>query len=153
MFSPIHGDTFNCPAEIAEARYGLFVDRLELNLADGGEGRFRGGKGIVLEYRVRAGGCVLTCAYTRSRRRPWALAGGAEGSSNFVDVIRTGGARERHAVATMIPLEEGDVVRINTGSGAGYGDPRERPRELVLRDLRDGLLGERRARDVYGFGG
>jgi N-methylhydantoinase B len=153
MFSPIHGDTFNCPAEIAEARYGLFVDRLELNLADGGEGRFRGGKGIVLEYRVRAGGCFLTCAYTRSRRRPWALAGGAEGSSNFVDVIRTGGARERHAVATMIPLEEGDVVRINTGSGAGYGDPRERPRELVLRDLRDGLLGERRARDVYGFGG
>jgi N-methylhydantoinase B len=151
MFSPFHGDTFNCPAEIAEARYGLFVDRLELNLADGGEGRFRGGKGIVLEYRVRAGGCFLTCAYTRSRHRPWALAGGAEGSSNFVEVIRVGGARERYAVAAMIPLEEGDVIRITTGTGAGHGDPRERSRELVLGDLRAGLLGERRAHEVYGF--
>ena len=95
MFSPFHGDTFNCPAEVAEARYGLFVDRLELNLAAGGEGRFRGGKGIVLEYRVRAGGCSLTCAFTRNGHRPWAMAGGAEGSSNFVEVIRAGGAREQ----------------------------------------------------------
>ncbi|WP_028059020.1 hydantoinase B/oxoprolinase family protein [Candidatus Solirubrobacter pratensis] len=151
MFSPFHGDTFNCPAEIAEARYGLFVDRLALNLADGGEGRFRGGKGIVLEYRVRANGCSLTCAYTRSANLPWSLAGGAEGSANFVEVVRArDGARERYAVASMIPLAEGDVVRINTGSGAGYGDPRERPRELVVADLRDGLLAERHARDVYG---
>jgi N-methylhydantoinase B len=153
MFSPFHGDTFNCPVEIAEARYGLFVDRLELNPADGGEGRLRGGKGIVLEYRVRGGGCFLTCAYTRSVQRPWALAGGAEGSSNFVEVIRAGGGRERHSVAAMVPLEEGDVIRINTGNGAGYGDPRERPRELLLDDLRDGLLDERRAREVYGFSG
>jgi N-methylhydantoinase B len=153
MFSPIHGDTFNCPAEIAEARYGLFVDRLELNVADGGEGRFRGGKGIVLEYRVRGGGCFLTCAYTRSRQRPWALDGGAEGSSNYIEVTRAGAGCERYAMAAMIPLEEGDVIRINTGCGAGYGDPHERSRELILRDLRDGLLGEQRARDVYGFAG
>jgi N-methylhydantoinase B len=151
LFSPIHGDTFNCPAEVAEARYGLFVDRLELNLAGGGEGRFRGGKGIVLEYRVRADGWWLTCAYTRSRRPPWPLAGGAEGSGNFVEVIRVGGGRERYAVATMIPLQAGDVIRITTGSGAGYGEPRERGRELVLADLRDGLLDDARARDVYAF--
>jgi len=151
LFSPIHGDTFNCPAEVAEARYGLFVDRLELNRAAGGEGRFRGGKGIVLEYRARTGGCFLTCAYTRSRHRPWPLAGAREGSSNFIEVIRTDGARERYAVATMVPLAQGDVIRITTGSGAGYGDPRERPRELVLADLRDGLLDERRAAEVHAF--
>jgi N-methylhydantoinase B len=137
LFSPIHGDTFNCPAEVAEARYGLFVDRLELNPADGGEGRFRGGKGIVLEYRVRADGWWLTCAFTRSRVLPWPLAGGGEGSGNFVEVVRAGGACERYAVATMIPLQEGDVVRITTGSGAGYGDPRERAPERVLADQRD----------------
>jgi N-methylhydantoinase B len=137
LFSPIHGDTFNCPAEVAEARYGLFVDRLELNLADGGEGRFRGGKGIVLEYRVRADGWWLTCAFTRSRVRPWPLGGGAEGSGNFVEVVRADGACERYAVATMIPLQEGDVVRITTGSGAGYGDPRERAPERLLADQRD----------------
>ena len=47
MFSGFHGDTFNCPAEVAEARYGLYVDRLALNDAPGGEGEHRGGKGIV----------------------------------------------------------------------------------------------------------
>jgi N-methylhydantoinase B len=151
LFSPIHGDTFNCPAEVAEARYGLFVDRLELNLTEGGEGRFRGGKGIVLEYRVRADGWWLTCAYTRSRQRPWPLAGGGEGSDNFVEVVRGDGSCERYAVATMIPLAEGDVVRITTASGAGYGNPRERPRELVLADVRAGLLDDGRARDVYGI--
>jgi N-methylhydantoinase B len=150
MFSPFHGDTFNCPAEVAEARYGLYVDRLELNPAAGGEGRHRGGKGIVLEYRVRSDGCFLTCAFTRSRQRPWELAGGAEGTGNFVEVVRTGGERERYAVAAMVPVGAGDVIRIHTGNGAGYGDPRERPRELVLRDLRDGLLSEERARAVYG---
>ena len=77
----VHGDTFNCPAEVAEARYGLYVDRLALTTGPGGEGEHRGGKGIVLEYRVRANGCFLTCAYTRSTppavgagRRPRRLA-------------------------------------------------------------------------------
>jgi N-methylhydantoinase B len=154
MFSPFHGDTFNCPVEVAEMRYGLYVDRLELNVADGGEGRFRGGKGIVLEYRVRTGGCSLTCAYTRSRHRPWALEGGAEGSSNYVEVVRAdGGASERYAVATMIALHEGDVIRVVTATGAGHGDPRDRARELVAADLRAGLLDEPRARAVYGFSG
>jgi N-methylhydantoinase B len=151
MFSGFHGDTFNCPAEVAEARYGLFVDRLELNLAEGGEGRFRGGRGIVLEYRVRSNGCFLTVAYTRSKTLPWPLAGGAEGSPNYAEVIRADGSVERHSVVTALTLDAGDVIRISTGNGAGYGDPRERPRELVLADLRDGLVSEERARAVYGL--
>jgi N-methylhydantoinase B len=151
MFSGFHGDTFNCPAEVAEARYGLFVDRLELNLADGGEGRLRGGKGIVLEYRVRSNGCFLTVAYTRSENLPWALAGGEEGSGNYAEVIRADGSVERVSVVTALTVDAGDVIRIRTGNGAGYGDPRERPRELVLDDLRDGLLTEERAQAVYGL--
>ena len=75
MFSPIHGHTFNCPAEVAEARYGLYVDRLALSDAPGGEGEHRGGKGIVLEYRVRSNGCFFTCAYTRNKHKPWAARG------------------------------------------------------------------------------
>ena len=150
MFSPFHGDTFNCPAEVAEARYGLFVDRLELNAGSGGEGRFRGGKGIVLEYRVRSDGCFLTVAYTRSKSLPWAHAGGEEGSANYAEVIRPDGSVERHSVVTALTVNAGDVIRIHTGNGAGYGDPRERSPELVLADLRDGLLSEEHARAVYG---
>src|SRR3954451_13285854 len=151
VFSGFHGDTFNCPAEVAEARYGLYVDRLALNDEEGGEGEHRGGKGILLAYRVRSDGCFFTCAYTRHEHPPWALAGGRDGSPNYAEVIRTDGSIDRHAVVTALDVNEGDVIRIRTACGGGYGDPRRRPRELVLDDLRNGLVTEQRARDVYGL--
>jgi N-methylhydantoinase B len=152
MFSGFHGETFNAPAEVAEARYGLYVDRLALNDASGGEGEHRGGKGIVLEYRVRSDGCFFTCAYTRNRHKPWPLAGGHEGSPNYAEVIRRDGTVEQHAVVTALDVNEGDVIRIHTGNGGGYGDPRRRPRELVLEDVRNGLVTAARAEAVYGLG-
>ena len=150
MFSAIHGHTFNCPAEVAEARYGLYVDRLALNDETGGEGEQRGGKGIVLEYRVRSNGCFLTCAYTRNKHRPWPLHGGCDGSTNYVEVIRKRGTVEEYAVVTALEVSEGDVIRIHTGNGGGYGDPRRRRRELVLDDLRNGYVTREQARAVYG---
>jgi N-methylhydantoinase B len=150
MFSAIHGHTFNCPAEVAEARYGLYVDRLALSDAAGGEGEHRGGNGIVVDYKVRSNGCFLTCAYTRNRHRPWPLAGGREGSRNYVEVLRADGRVEEHAVVTALELNEGDVIRIHTGSGGGYGDPARRRTELVLDDLREGYVTAERARLLYG---
>jgi N-methylhydantoinase B len=151
MFSAVHGHTFNCPAEVAEARYGLYVDRQALNDEPGGEGEHRGGKGIVLDYRVRSDGCFLTCAYTRNKHRPWPLNGGLEGSPNYVEVIRNGGTVEEYAVVTALELNEGDVIRIHTGNGGGYGDPRRRRRELVLEDLRNGYVAREQARSLYGL--
>jgi N-methylhydantoinase B len=149
MFSAIHGHTFNCPAEVAEARYGLYVDRLALNDEAGGEGEQRGGKGIVLDYCVRSNGCFLTCSYTRNKHRPWPLHGGRDGSTNYVEVIRQGGTVEEYAVVTALEVSEGDVIRIHTGNGGGYGDPRRRLRELVLDDLRNGYVTRDQARSVY----
>ena len=151
VFSGFHGLTFNCPAEINEARNGLFVDRLELNPDPGGEGRERGGKGIRADYRVRAQDGFLTCFYTRSRFPPWGLAGGRDGSPNYIEIRRTDGTVERHAEVTNFGLGQGDVVRIVTGNGGGYGDPSERPREAIADDIRNGYLTEGRAREVYGY--
>jgi N-methylhydantoinase B len=151
MFSGFHGDTFNCPAEVAETRYGLYVDRLALNDAPGGEGEHRGGKGIVVEYRVRSNGCFFTCAYTRNKHKPWALDGGREGSPNYAEVVRTDGTVEEFAVVTALEVNEGDVIRIHTGHGGGYGDPKLRPREQVLEDLRNGFTTDEQARAVYGL--
>jgi N-methylhydantoinase B len=150
IFSGFHGDTFNCPAEVAEARYGLYVEQLRLNDAPGGEGEHRGGKGIVLDYRVRSNGCFYTCAYTRNRQLPWSLEGGREGSPNGADVIRADGTVEHHAVVTALEVNEGDVIRIYTANGGGYGDPKRREPELVRDDLRNGYVTEEVARTVYG---
>jgi N-methylhydantoinase B len=152
IFSGFHGETYNCPAEVAEARYGLYVDRLELNAAPGGEGEHRGGKGIVLEYRVRANDTHLTCAYSRSKHPPWAIGGGLEGSPNYVEVVRRDGTSEKHAIVTGLSLAEGDVIRVVTGNGAGFGDPRKRAPEAVADDLEDGYVTRDRAREVYGVG-
>jgi N-methylhydantoinase B len=151
MFSGFHGDTFNCPVEVAETRYGLYVDRLALNDEPGGEGEFRGGKGIVLEYRVRSDGCFFTCAYTRNKHRPWALEGGLEGSPNYVELARADGTVETYAVVTTLEVNRDDVIRIHTGCGGGYGDPGRRSAASVLEDLENGFVTEERARTVYGL--
>ncbi len=151
IFSGFHGETFNCPAEIAEARYGLSVGSTTLNPAPGGEGEWRGGKGIVTEYRARADGNFLTVGYTRSRMPPWGVAGGLDGTLNYVEVLRHGGGEERHALATGVRLDRGDTIRIVTANGAGYGDPRRRDPAAIAADLRDGYLTPERARDVYGI--
>jgi N-methylhydantoinase B len=153
LFSGSAGHTFNCPAEVAEARYGLYVDQLRLNDEPGGEGEFRGGKGIVLDYRVRSDGSFLTCSYTRDRHPPWPLAGGRPGSSNYVEVLRVGGAVERYSAVTALTVDEGDVIRIHTGNGAGYGEPERRAGDRVRDDLRNGYVSEETARLVYGLGG
>jgi N-methylhydantoinase B len=151
LFSPVHGDTFNCPAEVAEGRYGLSVEQLTLNTAPGGAGENRGGRGIMLDYRVRGDTCFLTCAYRRSHHPPWSLSGGDPGSFNYVEVLRANGAVERHRAVTGLPLSAGDIIRIHTANGGGFGDPHRRPRQRVLEDVRNGYVSVAEADQVYGF--
>ena len=151
VFSGFHGETFNCAAEIAEARYGVHVDRATLNPQEGGEGRWRGGKGILVDYRVRGDGTFMTVGYTRSRIPPWGLEGGTDGTPNFVEVIRASGKSERFTIATNVMLNEDDIIRIRTGNGAGFGDPLLRDRAAILSDIKNGYVTPERARAVYGF--
>jgi len=153
IFSGFHGETYNCPAEVAETRYGLYVEQMALSDAPGGEGTHRGGKGIVVEYRVRNDGCFFTCAYTRNKHLPWAIDGGLEGSANVAEIIRTDGSREEHAVVTGLIVDAGDLIRIHTANGGGYGDPRQRDPAAIASDVKNGLITPERAQEVYGRSG
>ena len=53
---------------------------------------------------------------------------------------------------TESPLLKGDRLIIETSGGGGFGDPRERERDAVLRDVEDGVISEDEARRVYGLG-
>jgi N-methylhydantoinase B len=151
QFSALHGETYNCPAEVAEARYGVTVDYLSFHDEDGGAGFHRGGKGVRIDYRMKSDNAWLTVAYTRDKVPPWPLKGGQEGSSNHVVIRRTNGERERYAVVTGLTLHTDDVIQVMTGTGAGWGDPMERPLELVGQDLRDGYITEEQANKYYGL--
>lgn len=150
QFSSSHGHTYNCPVEVNEARNGVHVECYALNPEPGGAGCRRGGKGIELRYRLTQGGGWVTAAYARSRVPPWPLASGQVGTINRLSIIRGSGKAEDHLKASALPLECGDVVRIRTGVGGGYGDPRQRPSADVLRDLRDGYVSAEEAIETYG---
>ena len=84
------------------------------------------------------------------------LPGGRDGSPNYVEVLRPGDAAEagpavqRYGKVSRLRLRRGDLVRLVTGTGGGFGDPRERDPALVLADLRDGIITRQEAVGVYG---
>jgi N-methylhydantoinase B len=123
MFSSGHGETFNCPVEIAEARYGFAFRRLALNDEPGGEGRHRGGRGLVKEFAIGGTATELSAGYSRHRQKVWGLAGGSPGTTNRIEIDRHGGARESHALVSGLALEAGDMVRVVTAQGGGWGEP------------------------------
>ena len=151
VFCGFHGETYNCPAEINEARNGLYVDRMELNMEPGGEGKYTGGRGIVMDYRVRADNGFLTAGYTRSKFPAWPVDGGAEGSPNYVEFRPKQGEMQRFAFVSGLTTHRDDIIRVVTGNGGGLGDPKERDPELVRRDVKNGLITPERAREVYGI--
>ena len=140
MFCCGNGETFNIPVELTEARYGLQVDQYAFHTEPGGEGKFRGGKGVVLDYRVTHGDAFLTIAFSRTRSRPWGLQGGREGSLNYAEILRTDGSVERHSVATALAVRQNEVARLYSATGGGFGNPAERPADKVRNDLRNGFV-------------
>lgn len=153
QFSSSHGLTYNCPVEVNEARNGIRVERYALTDEQGGAGRFRGGKGIDLQYRILGEWGWVTASYARSTVPPWAVAGGHKGTVNRLDILRADGGTESLASASEVRLERGDIVRIRTGVGGGYGNPRQRPAERVLADVKNGYVTPQLAREVYGVDG
>lgn len=152
LIATTDGDTYNYPAEVIETAFPLTMLRNGFNTeAGGGGGEYRGGFGTIREYRVEnERGGTLLASLGRSVQRPWGGAGGADGTPNYFEVVRVDGRRERGGRVTSLPLARGDVVRIVTGNGGGWGDPRRRERASVLRDVADGLITDQDAWDLYG---
>jgi len=120
MYSGSHGETYNAPVEISEARYGLEVAYKRLSESAAGEGRHKGGKGMETSYRLR-GSAVLSAGYSRNRQPVWGSNGGGAGGTNGLSVIHPDGSREDHAYASGVRLKAGDEVLIHTANGGGWG--------------------------------
>ncbi|MDR3513591.1 MAG: hydantoinase B/oxoprolinase family protein, partial [Caulobacteraceae bacterium] len=117
---------------------------------EGGEGERRGGKGVVLDYRITAEEAFLTYSATRTTSRPWGAAGGREGSHNRAELIHADGSVERFSMVTAARAQKGETFRMITATGGGYGDPRKRDRAQVLADLKNGYITAEQARARYG---
>ena len=111
-------NTLSTPTEALELAYPLRVERHELRLGSGGHGLHRGGDGVVRELRVLED-CRLSLIGERRRRPPQGARGGEPGAAggNFVNDEPVPGKATRDLAA-------GDVVRVETPGGGGFGHVR-----------------------------
>jgi N-methylhydantoinase B len=111
-------NTLSTPVEALELSYPLRVERYALRDGSGGAGRLRGGDGVVRELRALEP-CRLSLLTQRRALAPRGASGGHDGLSgrNLLNGV------ELPAFATA-DLEAGDVLRIETPGGGGYGGSR-----------------------------
>jgi N-methylhydantoinase B len=101
----------------------------------GGPGKFRGGLGYEKHIRMLKDAHFMSIA-DRSILACWGVKGGKAGKP-FQVTIDPGGPHEREvdALADAEPVRAGEVIRIRTTGGGGWGDPLERDPALVVRDV------------------
>jgi len=145
------GETYIIPVEVCETRYGVQVDQYGFDICEGGAGRRRGGRGLVRDYRISAEEAWYTGTFGRFKFRPWAMEGGQEGSPNYTKIIFVDGREPIvFGKTARFHLKKGDVVRLITATGGGWGDPYERPIEVVQEDVKDGYITTEMAEKDYG---
>lgn len=138
-------NTSNLPAEALEIEYPLTLLRYELVNNSGGPGEYRGGMGIRRVYRAEAE-CRLRVDGSRLRSQPWGLQGGLAGTSGRFEFS---GDVEAFIEGNGV-LKPGQTVAIITPGAGGYGSPKLRKPEQVARDVAEGRIDAKTARDVYG---
>jgi N-methylhydantoinase B len=110
-------NTLATPTEAIELEYPLRVERWELRRGSGGDGAHHGGDGVVRELRMLED-CRLSVLAERRRNPPPGRDGGADGAPGQTLV---NGEEQPPKVTRQ--LHAGDVVRVETPGGGGYGRP------------------------------
>ncbi|MFI1584399.1 hydantoinase B/oxoprolinase family protein [Embleya sp. NPDC020630] len=143
-------DSRNLPTEFTESRFPFLVERLGLAADSGGPGEFRGGLGYEKHIRMLLDASFMSIA-DRSILSCWGVKGGKAGRP-FQVVIDPGGPNEREMEGLVDdePVKAGEVIRIRTTGGGGWGDPLNRKTESVLRDVQWGKVSRAAAADDYG---
>ncbi|MGI8644804.1 MAG: hydantoinase B/oxoprolinase family protein [Nocardioides sp.] len=128
-------DSRNLPSEFTESRFPFLVESLGLAIDSGGAGEHRGGLGYEKHIRMLKDAHFMSIA-DRSILACWGVRGGRAGRPVEV-TIGPGGPAEREvdALADAEPVRAGEVIRIRTTGGGGWGDPLVRDPEAVVRDV------------------
>jgi N-methylhydantoinase B len=113
-------NSLNTPAEALEYAYPLRVLHYSSRPNSGGEGKFRGGNGIIREIEVLTD-CEVTLLADRRSRGPWGLNGGMDGAPGLTTVTRCDGSMETMAGKFSTRLRKGERIRIKTPGGGGWG--------------------------------
>lgn len=115
-------NTLNTPIEVLESYYPFLVKHYRVRRNSGGRGKHRGGDGIdrAVELLVPA---QLTLLAERRENGPYGLRGGTEGSVGRDTLTRKEGSGKESRIdgKSSLTLGTGDVVRVRTPGGGGWG--------------------------------
>lgn len=130
----------NTPVEALDAGYDFFRIKSYAMVSNSfGHGKHRGGAGFIRVYEVLKDGARFAIYSDHHKFAPSGLFGGGDGTMGYCHVKR---GNEVIVVGSknLVDLKKGDIVEVFCGGGAGYGDPKERSRSDVERDVAEGLL-------------
>jgi N-methylhydantoinase B len=137
--------------EVAETRFPLFFRRHEFRRDSGGDGRFRGGAGSVLELGMETTAPALgNTAGDGVRHAAYGVLGGRDGLPHRYRMISGGRTRVLRTKEAGIPIPPGTLFLIESAGGGGYGPPGRRSPAARVADQENGFVtrqnGSRRAR-------
>ncbi|KAJ55357.1 methylhydantoinase [Actibacterium mucosum KCTC 23349] len=141
----------NYPVEFLEAGYPVTMRAYGIAQDSGGAGRYRGGCGIVREYEILAEETMLAIRIDSVKNPPWGIHGGKSGRHG-VAIVNPGTEHEIRLdpLSDGNMLKKGDILRIETGGGGGFGHPFDRPAEIVHQDVLGGFVSADAACKEYG---
>ncbi len=145
------GETYNVPVEVAETRYGVMVDEYSLHTDGAGAGEYIGGSGVIRSYKALSDNQMVSVTFGRNKFVPWGMKDGQDGSANEVYIEKANGEVDGpFGIYPRYPLNNGDVVKLVTATGGGYGDPFKRPADQVAQDVKNGYITAAQANESYG---
>eukprot|EP01135_Chromosphaera_perkinsii_P002592 Nk52_evm108s224 gene=Nk52_evmTU108s224 len=125
--------------EILERRYPVVLNTFELRKHSGGLGKFDGGDGVVREILFKT---PMTVSLLTERRafQPYGLKGGHSGKCGMNLLVKSDGRIVNVGSKNTLHVEPGDIVRILTPGGGGYGDPSESESGSNLKTSKTAIL-------------
>ena len=136
--------------EVDEQKYPLLVRECRLVPDSGGAGRRRGGLACRVRYTPIGAPIMLAYGLDGRVHPPRGVRGGGPGHPTEAWLASAGGERAEVPAYGEIEVVAGVLVGSISNGGGGYGDPFERPAELVLEDVAEGWVTEAAARRAYG---
>jgi N-methylhydantoinase B len=142
-----------------EQYYPVLFEEYSLHEGSGGAGEARGGFGVNYAIRVRRGDARASMVMDHGRTGPLGALGGDDGGLNKVAIHRASAIhgddgeiyRPQHLSKDQdIELGPGDVIRVSTPGGGGYGNPFRRAPEKVAADVARGYYTLQEAERLYG---
>jgi N-methylhydantoinase B len=131
----------NLPVEALEHAYPFRIERYALWDGSGGAGAYRGGMGVLRDYRILADDVSVSLSSERQHVAAQGMAGGEAGrSGEFVFNPGRSDERKLPAAAGEVALPRGSVLRIATPGGGGFGEPAARDADATARDVREERL-------------